>query len=106
MFLSYSERFLSGSETFLFAYVNRNIAYQNKKNAEELYRIATGKKEIGVISENELMQLKVGVLNAEANVILEEQGYKDKMNALKNYLGIEDSVEIIPVIPEKKQSQI
>jgi outer membrane protein TolC len=88
--------------TFLFAHVNRNIAYQNKKNAEELYRIATGKKEIGVISENELMQLKVGVLNAEANIIIEEQGYKDKMNTLKNYLGIEDSVEIIPAIPNKK----
>lgn len=86
----------------LLSMVNKDIACQNKQNAEELYRIAQAKKTIGVISESEVMQLQVGLLNADAAVIAAERNYSEKMHALRNYLGYDAFIDIIPQIPVGK----
>lgn len=86
----------------LLSMVNRDIALQNLHNASELYRIALEKQKLGVISENEIMQLHVGALNAKAVVIAAEQDYSERMHTLKNYLGYDDSIEISPQIPSNK----
>lgn len=88
----------------LLSLVNRNIARQNLQNSKELYRIALAKKKIGVISEDEIMQLHVGVLNSNAAVIAAEKDYLERMHALRNYLGYDydDLLEIIPQIPPEK----
>ena len=43
-------------------------ARQNQLNAEHLYKVAGAKREMGQISENELLQLKLSALNAKAAV--------------------------------------
>lgn len=82
---------------------NLENARQNRRNASELYKAACGKEKIGTISGSDLMQLRVGLLNANANVLTAENDYLEKMNALKNYLGLADSIEILPVVPELKK---
>lgn len=82
---------------FLLATVNKSIAEQNLKNATELLKIAEGKKKIGIISDNDLLQLELGRLNAEASVISADQEYEKKMRALRIFLRYDESVLKIDV---------
>lgn len=81
---------------------NLDIAMQNSDNSRKLYDIALAKRKIGTISEDDLMQLHVSMLNAEANLITAENDYSDKMNMLRNYLGFSENVDIVPEIPLAK----
>lgn len=85
----------------LLCQVNKNIAEQNLKNSKTLYEMAEGKKKLGLVSENELQQLKVGYLNASANVVVVQQDFERKMYALRNFLGYDDNYELIPDVPDE-----
>ena len=47
---------------------NVNIAHQNLKNAEKLCEVAESKRSMGKISENDLLQLQLNVLNARSSL--------------------------------------
>ena len=79
--------------------INVNIDKQNLKSSEKLVQIAQGKRERGLISDNDLLQLKLNYLNASSSLIQTEQAYEQKMFALRNYLGYNDRVVIVPEIP-------
>lgn len=83
----------------LLSMVNRDIAEQNLKNSDELVKVAEAKRERGLISENDLQQLLLGKMNAQAELIQVRQDYQKKMFALSNFLGLEDNAELSPVIP-------
>lgn len=83
----------------LMAKVNNDIAVQNLLNATKLYDIAVAKKEIGIISENELLQLRLSKLNFEARVTDAKQEFDKKMFALRNFLGFNDKVMLQPEVP-------
>lgn len=80
--------------------VNVEIARQNVENTTKLVEIAERKREMGVLSENDLLQLKVNKLNASSALIQSEQAYEQRMFALRNYLGFNGSVELEVVMPE------
>jgi outer membrane protein TolC len=84
----------------LLAMVNLDIATVNLDNAVKLFTIAQGKKSLGLISQNEMYQLELGKINAEADVISVRQTYEAKMLTLRNYLRLEHSETFRPVIPE------
>jgi outer membrane protein TolC len=83
----------------LLAMVNLDIANINRDNAVKLYDIAKGKRNLGLISQNELYQLELGTINAESDVISTKQTYDNKMLTLRNYLRMEKDEKFIPVIP-------
>lgn len=83
----------------LLSMVNKSIAEQNMKNSTQLYKIAEGKKSIGLVSENELQQLRFNYINSSASIIEAEQEYERKMYKLRTFLGFNDLVEIVPEIP-------
>ena len=85
----------------LLSMVNRDIAEQTLRNATQLYDIALGKKHLGLISDNDLQQLKLGKLNASAGVVIARQDYDQKMCDLRNYLGFNDHVVVEVTIPEE-----
>lgn len=85
----------------LLSMVNYDIAEQTLKNATQLYDIAIGKKRLGLISDNDVQQLKLGKLNASAAVVSARQDYDQKMCDLRNYLGFNDQVVVEAVIPEE-----
>lgn len=85
---------------FLLAIVNKNIAEQNLKNATELLKIAEGKKKIGIISDNDLLQLELGQLNAEASVISADQEYEQKMRAFRIFLRYDEDCVLKIDIPQ------
>lgn len=84
----------------LLSKTNMDIAIKNNKNSEELYKISQKKKEMGLISENELQQLRYNYINSSASIIESKQDYEQKMFQLRTFLGFNDQVELIPEVPE------
>ena len=80
--------------------MNFGIATQNYKNTEHLYAIAEAKRKIGQISENELLQLKLSCLKAEAYVTEARSLLKASMFQLRSFLGYKEEVVLVPVIPD------
>jgi outer membrane protein TolC len=80
--------------------INLNIAVQNYKNTERLYTIAEAKRKIGQISENDLLQLKVSCLKAEAYVTEAQSSLKASMFQLRSFLGYSENIVLVPSIPE------
>ncbi|MDR1581876.1 MAG: TolC family protein [Prevotellaceae bacterium] len=83
----------------LLAQTNLDIAAINQVNATKLHDIAKGKKGIGLISDNDLLQLELNKINAETEVISAEQTCEDKMLTFCNFLRLENNAELTPVVP-------
>ncbi|MDR0385307.1 MAG: TolC family protein [Prevotellaceae bacterium] len=84
----------------LLAKVNLDISGINFDNAVKLADIAKGKKNLGLISQNEVYQLELNKVNAESAVISALQAYESRMLTLRNYLRMEGDGVFLPVIPE------
>lgn len=79
---------------------NVNIARQNLQNAEKLCEVAESKRRMGRISENDLLQLRLNVLNARSTMTSNESNLKSQMFSLRSYLALEGTEELIPVLPD------
>lgn len=91
-----SELFFS----LLIAQINRDIAAKNLSNNEIIYRIGESKAALGRLSKDELLRLKLGVLNAhkalaQANVDAETADLQ-----LKTFIGFSETKQIQLVLPE------
>jgi outer membrane protein len=91
-----SELFFS----LLIAQINREIAARNLSNNEIIYKIGEGKAALGRLSKDELLRLKLGVLNAhkalaQANVDAETADLQ-----LKTFIGFSETKQIQLVLPE------
>ncbi len=75
-------------------------AKQNEQNAERLYEVAVAKREMGQISENELLQLKLAALNARASVTEATSNLNAKMFQLRAFLNISETENLQPALPE------
>ncbi len=84
----------------LLARENVVISQQNFENAQKLYKVAIAKREMGKISENDLLQLKLNLLNAESDLTDNESTMKSNMFKLCSFLNIEEYEEIIPIVPD------
>ncbi len=70
------------------------IAELNYAAADTLYTMGKGRYDIGTITENELLQLELRLLNAETGIISSQTGLDDAADALRNYLNLPSDVEI------------
>lgn len=85
--------------SLLISQIEVNIAYKNKSNYDTLYRIAVGRYNLGKIAENELLQLELNLLNAEASVEKEELNYGISLSAFKSFLRLTDDINIDLIPP-------
>ncbi len=83
----------------LMAKESLNIARQNMENAERLYEVAVAKREMGQISENDLLQLELNKLNARSELTDCESSLKSNMFQLRSFIGIEEDVDLEPTVP-------
>lgn len=65
---------------------NLEIARQNLENSRKVYSIAEARRKMGQISENELLQLRVSFLNAEAVLTDARSSLDARMFQLRSYL--------------------
>ena len=82
----------------LLANENVRIAEQNMLNAEKLYEVAKAKREMGTISQNDVLQMRLQMLNAQSALTSTESSRKARMFELKVFLDVEDDIE--PIVPE------
>ncbi len=88
----------------LIATENVNIAKQNLANAQKLYEVAITKRKMGKISENDLLQMRLNVLNAEADLASYESNLKTADFNLHTFLNIDDNIKISLQLPQRLTS--
>ena len=84
----------------LLAKENVSIAKQNLENAEKLYEVAKAKRRMGQISENDVLQLKLNMLNAQSALTDNESSLKSNMFQLRSFLALGEDEELEPILPE------
>ncbi len=83
----------------LMAKENVDIAYQNLENATKLYEVAKEKRRMGQISENDLLQMELNLLNANSDLTTRLSNFKSNMFTLRSYLDYGEDVELEPEAP-------
>ncbi len=84
----------------LLAQVNKGIAAKNLANNDTLYQIAQEKYKLGRLSKNDLLQLRLAVLNADLALAQATLDAQTASLALKTYVGIEDKVQLELDVPQ------
>lgn len=87
----------------LVAQVNLQIAGKNRSNNDTLYKIAGHKLELGKISQNDLLQLQMGLLTAQKDLASAQQSAAVSSLKLKMFLSSRDERELELEIPMEKE---
>ncbi|MBN2174258.1 MAG: TolC family protein [Bacteroidales bacterium] len=85
------------------AQIQEKIAIINQANYDTLYQIAKGRYNLGKIAENDLLQLELQYLRANATVEDARLNVDNQMFRFKSYLRIKEDTEIILIIPDDFQ---
>ncbi len=91
------DRFFS----LLIAQIQKDIALKNRSNYDTLYRIAKGRYQLGKIAENELLQLELNLLQADASVEDADLNYQISIANFRSYLRIKDEEDIKLIPPDE-----
>lgn len=85
----------------LLAQINMEINEFNLESNDTLYQIALGRYELGRIAENELLQMELNVLNAEATLEQSRIDYEGAIFRFRSYLGFDDIRALELIAPEE-----
>lgn len=77
------------------------IARQNLSNASMLYDVAKEKRVMGKISENDLLQMELNLLDARSSLTDAESSLKNSMFNLRSFLEYDNDVELVPSVPDR-----
>lgn len=83
----------------LVAQVNLQIAEKNRSNNDTLFKIAKHKLELGKISQNDLLQLQMGLLTAQKDLASAQQSAAVASLKLKMFMSSRDERELELEIP-------
>lgn len=87
--------------TLLMSRENVEIARQNLENAERLYAVAQEKREMGMISRNDLLQMELNLIDAQSALTDNLSELKSNMFRLRTFLDIDGDIDIVPIIPSE-----
>ena len=103
-FLSATEQVTMNAINYFFnlllAKENVSIARQNLHNAEKLYEVARTKHTMGIISDNDILQLRLNTLNARSTLTSNESSLKNAMFSLRSFLNLDEKTNIEPLLPD------
>lgn len=109
-FLSSTENVALSAISYFFnlllAKENVGISGQNLRNAEKLYEVAQAKRHMGQISENDVLQLRLNVLNAQSALTENESSLKSAMFALRSFLALDGDEDVELVVPDSVPSVV
>jgi len=83
------------------AQITLDISQRNLDNAEELYKIGTGRFEVGTITQDELLSLELDLYNSQLAKVKAEQNLVRKRTSLNIFLNIDRNTIIECIIPEE-----
>lgn len=82
------------------AQANLEMARLNFASADTLYQMAQGRYKIGIINENDMLQLEINRLNEETACMDAEVQVNEQTQSLASYLGLDDISDITLQLPE------
>ena len=104
-YISNAENIANTSVSYFFnlvsAQIKLNIATTNYNNADTLYRIAKGRFEIGTITQDELLDLELGLLNAKSSLTRSNFTLKRAQKVLNTFLRLDQEIIIECIIPKR-----
>jgi len=80
------------------AQMNIKIAQTNLKNSQDLYDISKGRHQLGIIAEDQLLQVQLRYMQSESKLNSSKIDVESRMSSLRSYLGFNENV-IIDVLP-------
>ncbi|NCA86429.1 MAG: TolC family protein [Clostridia bacterium] len=83
----------------LVSQVRQKIEEQKEANYDTLYKIGIGRFNLGKIAENDLLQLELSYLQAQAAVESNQTETENRMFQLKSYLRLQDDTPLELVLP-------
>lgn len=103
-FLSATEDVARATVEYYFALLlstaNLNIAEQNLATARKLYAVAQEKRKMGQISENDLLQMELNMLDAQSELTDCQSTLKSNMFTLRAFLDLDENTEIVAILPD------
>lgn len=85
--------------TLLQSQIEKKISLTNLSNYDTLYRIAKGRYQLGKIAENDLLQLELSFLKAQAQVQNADLALENAQFRFKSFLRLQDSMQVILIPP-------
>lgn len=83
------------------AQIDRQIAIMNLANSDTLFKIASGRYQLGTISEDELLQMQLQYLNAQTSMKTAEMNLRNREIRLRSFLGFNDQVRLELTLPNE-----
>lgn len=83
----------------LLAQKNQEIAKENLSNSDTLYAIASEKNKIGKVSRNDLLQLRLAIINSRKSLTQANLEFTTAVLNFKTYLGITGENELQLEVP-------
>ncbi len=80
--------------------INLQIALQNVSKNDTIFNIEQGRYNIGTTTEDQLLQTELDLLNARSNAQQATLDVQTRTLDLRNFIGLQDDVEIELVAPE------
>lgn len=77
-----------------------NTSKQNLENANKIFEVAKAKRKMGQISQNDMLQLEMNVLDAQSVLTASESNLKSQMFKLRSFLGLGADEVLMPVLPD------
>ncbi len=87
--------------SLLIAQINAEIASKNLNNHETLYKIGEAKAALGRLSRDELLRLKLGLLNAKKAVAQSNVNAETALLQLKSFIGLTSSNPLKLELPDR-----
>lgn len=84
----------------LLAQINLQIARKNVDSNDTIYQIAQGRFNLGKITENDLLQLELNLVNSRLSVSQAQVEQQSALLNLKAFIGLSDTDSIQLILPE------
>jgi len=81
--------------------INLKIAKTNYSNADTLFRIGKGRFEIGTVTQDELLDLELTLLNADMSVTKSKISLRQSRSSFNSLLGLEKDIVVKCIVPDK-----
>ncbi len=88
------------------AQIEINIATTNLANADTLYQIGKGRYQVGTVTQDELLNFELNLMNARIAMTRANQGLLRARSDLNIFLGLEKAAVIECVIPKSISSAL
>lgn len=83
------------------AQIQKGIAETNYANADTLYKIGSGRFQVGTVTQDELLKLELSYLNAEQALSMAQLEEKRAQADLNSFLGLDKDTEIQCIVPSE-----